>query len=434
MEKNEEEPLINNDIIEETKPKGKNKKKSKNKLNAVEIKKEQRKKDSNILNFSSSEEDKNYRNNKTKFLLIIAIISSFFLFKQKLIYLKHNYLSDNSLFPLNIFYSKPKYNFLLFIILICCFTISTGFKLLILQFLSYSLIFVIIITKNKITKSRNIFEKNLVVFNCSEIIISFLYLGEKLIQIYEDNSLNIAIIVIILFFNYNLILYFICVEIINCKYDDIITDIIWSLLSTMILYFSVFYIMKLSIWPKQIIAIILRHMLKTFFICLTVLALSFVVFYYYDCLEYFFANKILMKIVGFLSYLIFELYFVFRDKKEKKLKIFNSYNIYSNQYLYSKTSKIKLFIRVIIISLLEYFLLYKLDISYESNIEISKCFLIILMDILHGFLVMFTIKYIFNWIYLNNTDLIELNTNSPFMRFGSLSNLNNDGIPSLIFE
>ena len=166
MEKNEEEPLI---------------------------KKGNKASKKNILNFSSSEEDNYLKNNLNKLLIIIVIIIPIFIFNQKLIYLKYNYLSDNSLLPLNIFYSESKINSILFIILICRFTVSSGFKLLILQCLSYIITLVIIISKNKIFKQENIFEKNLVVFHCSDIIITFLYLGEKLIQICENYSFHISI-------------------------------------------------------------------------------------------------------------------------------------------------------------------------------------------------------------------------------------------------
>ena len=390
MEKNEEEPLI---------------------------KKGNKASKKNILNFSSSEEDNYLKNNLNKLLIIIVIIIPIFIFNQKLIYLKHNYLSDNSLLPLNIFYSEPKINSILFIILICRFTVSSGFKLLILQCLSYIITLVIIISKNKIFKQENIFEKNLVVFHCSDIIITFLYLGEKLIQICENYSFHISILIIILFFNYNLILYFVLVEIINCKYDDIIIDILLAFLFIMILYYTIFYIMKLKIWPKKIISFLLRYIFKTFFICLFLLVFLFMIAFYYDYLEYFFANKIMMKIIGFLFYLIFELYFLFRDKSDKKYKYFNLYNLYSNEYLYSKTSKIKLFIRVIIILLLEYFLLYKLDIAYKLNMEINNSISIIILDILHFFTIMFIMKYIFYLIRLNNAKLFEINDTNNFLSF-----------------
>ena len=390
MEKNEEEPLI---------------------------KKGNKASKKNILNFSSSEEDNYLKNNLNKLLIIIVIIIPIFIFNQKLIYLKHNYLSDNSLLPLNIFYSEPKINSILFIILICRFTVSSGFKLLILQCLSYIITLIIIISKNKIFKQENIFEKNLVVFHCSDIIITFLYLGEKLIQICENYSFHISILIIILFFNYNLILYFVLVEIINCKYDDIIIDILLAFLFIMILYYTIFYIMKLKIWPKKIISFLLRYIFKTFFICLFLLVFLFMIAYYYDYLEYFFANKIMMKIIGFLFYLIFELYFLFRDKSDKKYKYFNLYNLYSNEYLYSKTSKIKLFIRVIIILLLEYFLLYKLDIAYKLNMEINNSISIIMLDILHFFTIMFIMKYIFYLVCLNNAKLFEINDTNNFLSF-----------------
>ena len=390
MEKNEEEPLI---------------------------KKGSKASKKNILNFSSSEEDNYLKNNLNKLLIIIVIIIPIFIFNQKLIYLKHNYLSDNSLLPLNIFYSEPKINSILFIILICRFTVSSGFKLLILQCLSYIITLVIIISKNKIFKQENIFEKNLVVFHCSDIIITFLYLGEKLIQICENYSFHISILIIILFFNYNLILYFVLVEILNCKYDDIIIDILLAFLFIMILYYTIFYIMKLKIWPKKIISFLLRYIFKTFFICLFLLVFLFMIAFYYDYLEYFFANKIMMKIIGFLCYLIFELYFLFRDKSDKKYKYFNLYNLYSNEYLYSKTSKIKLFIRVIIILLLEYFLFYKLDIAYKLNMEINNSISIIMLDIFHYFIIMFIMKYIFYLICLNNAKLFEINDTNNFLSF-----------------
>ena len=390
MEKNEQEPLI---------------------------KKGNKASKKNILNFSSSEEDNYLKNNLNKLLIIIVIIIPIFIFNQKLIYLKHNYLSDNSLLPLNIFYSKPKINSILFIILICRFTVSSGFKLLILQCLSYIITLVIIISKNKIFKQENIFEKNLVVFHCSDIIITFLYLGEKLIQICENYSFHISILIIILFFNYNLILYFVLVEILNCKYDDIIIDILLAFLFIMILYYTIFYIMKLKIWPKKIISFLLRYIFKTFFICLFLLVFLFMIAFYYDYLEYFFANKIMMKIIGFLCYLIFELYFLFRDKSDKKYKYFNLYNLYSNEYLYSKTSKIKLFIRVIIILLLEYFLFYKLDIAYKLNMEINNSISIIILDIFHYFIIMFIMKYIFYLICLNNAKLFEINDTNNFLSF-----------------
>ena len=390
MEKNEEEPLI---------------------------KKGNKASKKNILNFSSSEEDNYLKNNLNKLLIIIVIIIPIFIFNQKLIYLKHNYLSDNSLLPLNIFYSEPKINSILFIILICRFTVSSGFKLLILQCLSYIITLVIIISKNKIFKQENIFEKNLVVFHCSDIIITFLYLGEKLIQICENYSFHISILIIILFFNYNLILYFVLVEILNCKYDDIIIDILLAFLFIMILYYTIFYIMKLKIWPKKIISFLLRYIFKTFFICLFLLVFLFMIAFYYDYLEYFFANKIMMKIIGFLFYLIFELYFLFRDKSDKKYKYFNLYNLYSNEYLYSKTSKIKLFIRVIIILLLEYFLFYKLDIAYKLNMEINNSISIIILDILHFFTIMFIMKYIFYLVCLNNAKLFEINDTNNFLSF-----------------
>ena len=66
--------------------------------------------------------------------------------------------------------------------------------------------------------------------------------------------------------------------------------------------------------------------------------------------------------------------------------------------------------------------------------ELNQCILIILFDILHGFIITFIIKYIFNLLFLNNTDLINLDSNNPLMRFGSVSSIDQDGFPPLIFE
>ena len=99
------------------------------------------------------------------------------------------------------------------------------------------------------------------------------------------------------------------------------------------------------------------------------------------------------------------------------------------------TTKLKLFIRVSIIISLEYFLLFRLDISYNNDFGIFKSIFLIVLDIFHSFIVMFIIKYIFNLIGLNNTELINFKIDSSFLRYGSLSNVNDvDGIPPLIFE
>ena len=167
MTLNEQEPLINDNAEPEIN-------KNKNILLSTEIIKKEGSKFSDVSEISTDNSGKKITENAFKLLSIILIISSLFFFKKKLIYLKQNYLSDKSLFYFNIFYSEPKYNFLLFIILICCFTISTGFKLLLLQLISYILTLIIIISKNKISSNPNIFEKNLVVFHCSEYYFSIL--------------------------------------------------------------------------------------------------------------------------------------------------------------------------------------------------------------------------------------------------------------------
>ena len=425
MLENDEQGLL----IKNNNNKNNNEQKRISLLNSEIIKREEIRKKSETQFLQSKEEEWKLTKNIVKLLIIIGIISFFFFFKHKLIKLKQNYLSDNSLFPLNILYSEPKNNFLMFIILICCYTITSGFKLLILQFLTYLVSLLIIISKKE-----NNFEINLVIFHCNDIIISFLFLGEKLMMICEENSIHIIVEIIILFFNYNLIIYFVLVEIINCNYDAIISEILPGFLSVIILYYCLFYIIGKIIWQKKIISFLLMNILKTLCICVIILIILFVTFLYFNKLEYFFVSKILTKMIGFLSYLIFELYYLFREKKEKKLKYFNLYNIYSNSYLYSKTTKIKLFARVAIIILLEYFLLFKLDIPYKLNMELNQCILIILFDILHGFIITFIIKYIFNLLFLNNTDLINLDSNNPLMRFGSVSSIDQDGFPPLIFE
>lgn len=300
MKLNEQEPLLNSndEPIESSK---------KNiLLNTEVLKKEERKRhtlDNSDLSFENN--DKKLVANIFKLVLLILIISSLFFFKSKFINIKHNYLSDKTLFPLNIYYAEPKYNFVLFIILICCFTISSGFKLLLLQLISFFLTLLVIITKNKIANNPNIFGKNLVFIHCGEIIISFLYLGEKLIQIQEDNSIHFSIIMIVLFFNYNGILYFILVEIINCQYDDIIIEIIWGLIINISLYYFIFYILKNIILPKKMISFLFRYIYRTTFVFIILLIISFGILGFINELKYFFANKILNNIKFLIKYVFF---------------------------------------------------------------------------------------------------------------------------------
>ena len=175
LEKDDEEILMNSNNNNDNKEQ-----KRISLLNSQVIKSEEKKRKPAALYLSLKNEKLIKPKNIGILFIIILIICSVFFFKQKLIELKHNYLSDKSLFPLNIFYSEPKNNFLMFIILICCFTISSGFKLLILQFLTYLLSIIIIMAKNKLSEKENIFEINLVIFHCNDIIISFLFLREKL--------------------------------------------------------------------------------------------------------------------------------------------------------------------------------------------------------------------------------------------------------------
>ena len=352
-------------------------------------------------------------------ILIILFISLLFFFKNIFIWLKHNYLSDKSLFTISIFYSNANYSFLLFGIIICIKTISSGLKLLILQLITYILCFIIILIKNKINKEYNNFQREKIVFHCSDIIISFLFLGEKLMEISQEKPISKIIRIILLILNINAIIYFVLVEIINCPYEDIIIDILYSLLISITVYYSIYYIMKIKIKPKKIISMILINIFPHFLISLFFLFIFFYICYYSNKMQYFFVNKVLMKTIGFLIYIIFELNYLFRNCKERKIKFFFLYNTYSNRYLYSDTHYIKTALRVFILIIVEHFLLSRLDLSYENNYSIYKCLLIIFLDILHGFLVLFMIKFIFNLIYLNNRSLFGIDFEKPFIRYGS---------------
>ena len=354
-------------------------------------------------------------------VLIILFISLLFFFKNIFIWLKRNYLSDKSLFTFNIFYENADYSFLLFGIIICIKTISSGLKLLILQSITYILCFIVIRIKNKINKEYNNFQKEKVIFHCSDIIISFLYLGEKLMEINLEKSISKIIKIILIILNINIIIYFVLVEIVNCPFDGIIIDILYSLLISITVYYSIYYIMKFKIKPKKIISMILINIFAYFLITLFFLFIFLHICYSSDKMDYFFVNKILMKKIGFLLYLIFELNYLFRKSKEKKIKFFFLYNTYSNRYLYSETNYIQTALRVLITIIIEHFLLSKLDISYKNTYNAFKCLLIIFLDILHGFLVLFMIKYIFNFIYLNNKSLLDIDFEKPFIRYGSFS-------------
>ena len=238
-------------------------------------------------------------------------------------------------------------------------------------------------------------------------------------EISKEKSFSKIIKIILLILNINIVIYFVLVEIINCPYEGIFIDILYSLLISISIYYYIYYIMKLKIKPKKIISMILVNIISYFLITLFFLCILFYICFSSNKLEYFFVNKILMKKIGFLIYLIFELNYIFRKSKEKKIKFFFLYNTYSNRYLYSDTDYIKTVLRVFILIAVEHFLLSKLDISYENNYNIFKCLFIIFLDILHGFLVLFMIKYIFNMIHLNNKSLLDIDFEEPFIRYGS---------------
>ena len=392
------------------------------KLTSTIIKSEEKRRKKSDFSENYIENNENQiSNNITILIFIIFIISLGFVFKNKLISFKKRFLSNSLSFTFNIFYSNPKYTFLLFIILICCKTFSTGLKLLLLQLIAYILCFITLLIKKKINNSYNTFQKDKVTFYCVDIIISFLYLGEKLLQITEENSFSKMIKIIVLIFNINIIIYFVLVEIINCQYDEVIIDILYALIISIIVFYSIFYIMKIKIKPKKIISIILSNIILS-----SIISLSFLFSFFYLCLmtnklEYFFVRKIIMKFIGFLIYIIYELYYFFRNYEDKKIKYFYLFNIYSNRYLYSNTNNIKTLLRVFISVIIEYFLMSRMDISYKNNFNVFQCYCIILLDIIHGFLALFIVKYIFNLMNLNNKILLNIDFKKPFIRYGSFT-------------
>lgn len=390
------------------------------KLTSTIIKSEEkRRKLSQDISENSIENLDSKNTNHITFLIIIILIMFLCYFnKKRLILLKKNYLSNCSFFRFNIFYSNPNNCFLLFVILICINTLSSGLKLIILQSLTYLVCFIIILIKNKINNEQN-FQKAKIFFHCSDIIISFLYLGEKIRQISEEKSLNKIIRIILLIFNINIVIYFILVEIVNCSYDKIIIDILFSILVSITVFYSIFYIMKLKIKPKKIIFIILNNIILYSIIFMFFHFFFFFLCYYFQKLQYFFVSKILMKKIGFLIYVIFELNLFFSNNIEGKNKLFYLNNIYSNRYLYSYTNYIKTILRVLIAVIVEHYLLSKLDFYYKENFILIKCFCIICFDILHSFLVLFLVKIIFNFMHLNNTSLLDVDINKPFIRYGS---------------
>lgn len=165
----------------------------------IELEEKRKKQSQDLTEIFNQNNENNLIYNILILILIILIISSCFFFRKKLVFIKKNYLSNRNSFIFNIFYSNANFSFLLFIILICIKTISTGMKLLILQSLVYLLCFITIIIKNIINKSFNNFEIDKVIFHCGEIFISFLFLGEKLMQISEENSFNKFIKIVIYF-------------------------------------------------------------------------------------------------------------------------------------------------------------------------------------------------------------------------------------------
>lgn len=354
-------------------------------------------------------------------IIIILIMLSIFFFKKKLISFKRNYLSDKSLFKFNIFYSNSKYCFLLFIILLCIKKLSTGLELLFLQTIVYLLCFITILIKNKLNNLTNNFQKDKIVFHCSDIIISFLFLGKIIKNLDPETFAAKLIIFILIMLNLNIMIYFILVEIINCSYEDIIIYIIYGLIISISVFYFIYYIIKIKIKPKRILSIIISNIINNLIMGFFFLILFFSICSIKNKLEYFYVTKILMKLIGVFLYIIFEIYFLFRTHENEKFQYFYLYNFYSNIYLYSKTSNIKKLARVLISVSIEYFITSKLDISYKNNFGTFKNTIIILMDIFHGFLILYIIKYFYKILNLNNCDLLNIDYNSRFLRFGSFS-------------
>jgi len=305
---------------------------------------------------------------------------------------------------------------------------------MLLQLITYILTFIIIILKNKKYHLANIFQNDKVVFHCSDIIISFLYLSEKIKKINLFNQNNKLFKIILIIFNINIMIYFVLVEIINCKYERIIIDVLYGLIISIFVYFFIFYIMKCKIRPKRIISIIVGNIILSSIISIFLIFIFFIICFHINKTEYFFVNKVLTKYIGFLFFIIFEIYYIFRDKEDKKFQFYYLYNIYSNKYLYSETNNQKKIIRVILSVLIEHFLLSKLDITFKNNISIAKCLFIIILDIFHGFLILFLIKIIFKLIDLNNKSLFGIDINNSFMRYGSFAEGDEEDDPLFFIE
>ena len=407
--------------------------KNSNKLTAHNIKKEI-KKSAELKDVYSQSNQNIIIYNILKLIIIILVICFIFFFRKQLINLKIKYLSDKSLFKYNIFYSDPSNSFLIFIIIISCITIASGLKLLLFQIFVYILTFLIIILKNKKFHLGYVIQKDKVIFHCSDIFISFSYLGEKIIGICKEHSLNNIITITLIIFNISLTIYFILVEIINCQYEEIITDIIYGIIVSIFVYFLIYYIMKYYIRPKRIISIIIGNIILSFIITVVLTFNFFFMCFFSNKIVYFFASKIISKFIGVLSFIIFEIYFLLRDRGDKKFQFYFLYNVYSNKLLYSQTNIIKTIIRVILSIIIEHFLLSKLDITVVNNdISFFKCLFIILLDVLHGFLILFMIKIIFILMHLNNSNILDLSINSHFMRYGSFTDAKEDE-PLFIIE
>ena len=406
------------------------------KLTSAVIKEEAHKRKlSSDINSEFEETYNNYIfNNILKLVIMILFICIFFFFKKNLIDLKIKYLSDKSLFKFNIFYSDANNSFLLFVIMISCRTISSGLKLMLLQIITYILTFILILLKNRKYHLANIFQNDIVVFHCSDIIISFLYLGEKIKKINLFNQKYKFFKIILIIFNINIMIYFVLVEIINCQYERIIIDVLYGLIISIFVYFFIFYILKFKIRPKRIISIMVNNIIISTIISISFIIIFFIMCFHINKAEYFFVNKVLTKYIGFLFFIIFEIYYIFRDKEDKKFQFYYLYNIYSNKYLYSETNQEKIIIRVILSILIEHFLLSKLDITFKNNISNIKCIFIIILDISHGFLILFLIKIIFKLIDLNNKSLFEIDINNTFMRYGSFAEGEEEDDPLFFIE
>ena len=343
-------------------------------------------------------------------LLIINVIIIFIEFKYRnnLVTIKMNYLSDKNLFYFNISYEKKQITLLIYIFFLTCFSFSTGVRFLFLQSTSNIIcIIVSLIIKNILQFRKKLYLKH--IFYSSEIIISFIFINRKILK--KLGIKNIFLNMLINIIDFMTCAYFILVEITNDSENEL-TAINQSIYGFLIAI-SIYYIFKKVFLKKtkfnSFLFFVSKNLKISFTIYLIILLSLFFITKFFENVYLFFISGVLLKLFSVLIYMLFELIVFFRNNYGNFFR-YNLNKLHDTEFLYFNTTNTKKFYRGLIALLVEYSLFSRLEKNFTNNegFIIKHVLNVIFNNFLHGILIIILVKYIFSLIMLNNNEIFNM--------------------------